>query len=270
MVSQPGSSVCVGCGGFFDECGVERAVGKVDELAGAVKGEQLRRASGELAADFAAAAFFAGNNHVIVAGGLMAHPSDGRGFGALLDRDASGAGDGAAADGCGVGGDACGHGGGVVAVVSVKRQEGEHGAAEIFGVSFLVGGAASAGGVEFPLIGGVLAFECEFRPERGDTAGGCPYAMGEAFAAFGFDHGPRGAVGLDATTECGVAGRKKIPAVGHDEDFTVETQDLTRQAEGADFERRRRHAGEGRGPARRHKPGALKKARAVRPGLWRT
>src|SRR4051812_37566879 len=70
--------------------------------------EQRARDLGELAADLAAATGDALDLHRVVCGGLVAHPRDHRGLGALLDRDALGPRDGAAADRGRVRGDALG------------------------------------------------------------------------------------------------------------------------------------------------------------------
>lgn len=83
------------------EGAVEGTLRAVEGEAGAIFREELHGALGEEAADFAAAAFFAGDHHRVVAGGLVTEPGDGGGFGALLERDAFGARDGAAADGRG-------------------------------------------------------------------------------------------------------------------------------------------------------------------------
>lgn len=63
-----------------------------------MEGEHCAGDLGELAPDLAACALDPRDAHVVVAGGLVAHPGDEGGTGSLLDGDPLGAGDGAAAE----------------------------------------------------------------------------------------------------------------------------------------------------------------------------
>jgi hypothetical protein len=75
----------------------------------------------------------------------MAQPGDDGGFGALLDRDAFGAGHRAAANRRGMSGDGTGQAVGEISVISMKRQERHNSAVEIFDV-FGLGVVTVAGG----------------------------------------------------------------------------------------------------------------------------
>ena len=88
----------------------------------------------------------------------MTEPGDGGGLGALLEGDALGACDGAAADGRGVLGDEVGEGRGFEAEGRMEVEEADDGVAEIHRVVLLVSGAALATGVKFSLIRGVGTF----------------------------------------------------------------------------------------------------------------
>lgn len=190
---------------------------------------------GELAADGAAFAFNAGDLHGIVAGGLVTHPGDRGGFGALLDGNAFGARDGAAADGRGVRGDLIGHGSGGELVARMEGEEGQNRGPEIGDVNGFGDGAALAAGIEFLLIAGVGAFKGEGGAEGGDAVGGSPDTAGEAFVALLLDHGPRGTVGFDPAAEGGVTRRQEVPIGGHRENSAGGVEDVTRFGEGTNF-----------------------------------
>ena len=215
---------------------MEGAGGGIDRGTGAVVVEEFLGALGELAADFPALAFDPGNGHVVIAGGLVSHPGDGGGFSALLDGDALGAGDRAAADRRGVGGDAIRHGGGGELVTGMEREVAQDRRAEVSGVSDFCFGPALAAGIEFLLVSGIGAFEGELSAEGVHAVGGSPDAAGEAFVAFLFNDGPVGAVGLDPATQGRVARRKELPVDGHGADLAGGVEDMARSSEGADFE----------------------------------
>lgn len=223
---------------------MEGAGGGVGGGALAVAGEEVAGLVGELAADFAAFAFDAGDAHVVVAGGLVAHPGDGGGFGPLLDGNAFGAGDGAASDGSGVGGDAGGELVGQQTVAGVEGEELIDGAFEVFDVFDLFGGAAAASGFELALVGGVGSLEGKLVAVGGDALGGGVDAAGETFAALDLDDEPVGAVRLDAAREGCIAGREEGPAGRDTEDLASGGEDVAGLGVGADFEGVFCHGGE--------------------------
>ena len=244
---------------------MQGAVGGVGRLADAVVAKKLMRTLGEQATHFAALAFDQRNPHLIVAGRLMAQPRDGGGLGAFLDRDALGAGNGAAAHRSRVGRDQVGEELGVGGVVRVKSEEGKHGRAEIFDVIGLGDGAAAAAGGEATLVGGIGALGRKFGAEGGDAVGRGPDAPGETLAAFELDHGPRRTVGLDAPAQGGVAGREQGPTGGHGLESGALVEDMTGLLAGTDFAGRVGHRVKGQKERREHKA----QAGALRAGVGR-
>ena len=220
---------------------MQGTLGAVDGLAGAIFCEELHGALGEQTADFAAAAFFAGNDHGVVARRLVAEPGDGGGLGALLDRNAFGAGDRAAADGRGVFGDQIGERVGFEAELRMEVEEADDRVAEIHGVVLLVGGAALATGVKLSLIRGVGALKNKRGAQGLDAGGRGPDAAGEAFAALEFDYGEGGAVLFDAAAERGVAGREERPVGRNGFEDAVLVEDVAGEGSGTDFAGERWH-----------------------------
>lgn len=220
---------------------MQGALSAVDGLAAAIPQKELHGALREQAAYFATAAFFTGNDHRIVAGRLVTEPGDGGGLGALLEGDALGACDGAAADGRGVLGDEIGEGRGFEAEGRVEVEEADDGVAEIDRVVLLVSGAALATGVKFSLIRGAGAFENESGAQDLDAGGGGPDSLRETFAAFDFDDGEGGAVLFDAPAQRGVAGRDEYPVRRHGFEHAVLVEDVAGEGSGTDFAGKERH-----------------------------
>ena len=199
-------------------------------------GEEFFGALGELAADFAALAFDPGDRHVVVAGSLVAHPCDGGGFGALLDRDTFGARHGATANGRGVSGDPIGHRGRGELVARMKREVGENSGAKVGGIRHFRFGASLAAGIEFRVIARISTLQSEVSAESVDALCRSPNPAREAFVALLFDHDPGGSIGLDPATQGGVSGREEFPIVRHGEYPTTGVEDMTRFSERADFQ----------------------------------
>ena len=234
-------------------------------MAAAVVAEQLVRTLGEQPAHFAAAAFDQRNSHLVIAGCLVAEPSDGGGLGSILDGNAFGAGDGAAAHGCRVGRDQIGEELGVAGVAGMKREERKHGGAKILDVVGLGDGAALAAGVEATGVGGIGALGFEFGAQGSDAVGGRPNAAGEPLATLQFDHGPGGTVGLEAPAKGGVAGRKQGPSGGHGLEGGAFVEDMTGLLAGTNFAGHVGHRVKGQKEKRKLKP----QAGALRAGFWR-
>lgn len=229
----------------------------------AVVAEQRVRTLGEQAAHFAAAAFDQRNSLLVVAGCLVAEPGDGGGLGPVLDGDAFGTGDGAAAHGCRVGRDQIGEELGVGGVAGMKREERKHGGAEIFDVVGFGDDAALAAGVEATGVGGIGALGFDFGAQGRDAVGGSPNAVGEPLATLKFNHGPGGTVGLEAPAEGGVSGRKQGPAGGHGLKGGVFVEDMAGLLAGTNFTGHVGHRVKGQKEKRKLKP----QADALRAGF---
>ena len=214
------------------------------------------RTLGEQATHFATLALDQRNPHLVVAGRLMAQPRNGCGLGTFLDRDALGAGDGAAAHRSRVGRNQVGEELGVGGVMRMKREEVKHGRAEIFNVIGLGDGAAAAAGGEATFVGGIGALGREFGAEGGDAVGRRPDTPGETLAAFELDHGPRGTVGLDAPAQGGVAGREQGPTDGDGLEDGALIEDMTGLLAGTNFAGRVGHRVKGQKEKRKLKPQA--------------
>ncbi len=199
--------------------------------------------AGELAADLAAFPFDASDAHVVVGGGLVSHPGNCGGLDALLDRDALGAGYGAAADGRGVGGDAGGELVGKQAVAGVEREELVDGAFEVFDIFVLFDVPAPSPGFELALVGRAVSVGGELIAKARNAVGRGVDATGEALAPIDLDDFPMWAVCLDTASEGGVAGRQKSPAGRNAEYLAGGGEDVALLGEGADFEGLFNHAG---------------------------
>ena len=131
------------------EGAMQRALGEIDGFPGAIAGEELDGTLGEEAPHFAAAAFFARDREVIVAGRLVAQPSDGGGGGPGLEGNALSAGHRAAADGRGVFRDELSERGRRGLLGRVKIQILMHRLLEILRVVFLDGFAPLSARLKF-------------------------------------------------------------------------------------------------------------------------
>ena len=192
----------------------ERAAGR-DRIAAAIAIEQLLGPPGQHSPDFSPLSLGSGDFHIVVAGGLVSHPGDHGGLGAISDRYPAGTGDGAAADRRGVPGDGVGQPPGEFRMVGVKVEELQHRGLKILDVLGLCfvspfGIRGPASGVAF---GG--AFGQQLGPDPLDRFGRGPDAAREQAAASLFADEPVISGRLDASCQAGVARRQQFPACGH-------------------------------------------------------
>lgn len=177
-----------------------------------VKAKQVVRPLSQQSTYFTPPALNQGDAHLIVAGSVMSKPRDGGRCSALLNRDALGAGDRAAAYGSGVRHNQRGETFRIGRMRGMKGEKREHGRAEVCDVIGLGDGAPGAGRVEFAVMSRIGALDQKFSAYCGDAMSGSPDAKGESLAAFHFGHGPRRPIGFDAPTQRAIAGWQELPA----------------------------------------------------------
>lgn len=196
-----------------------------DRVTAAITVQQSLGTPGQHPPHFPTPALGSGDFHIVIAGGLVSHPGDHGGFGAISDRNPAGTGNGAAADRRGVSGDGVGQPPGEFRVFGVKVEELQYGGLKILDVfglclvsPFGVGGPAS--GVAF---GG--AFGQQLGPDPLDRFGRGPDAARKQATAPLFPDDPVIAGRFHASCQAGVARRQQFPACGHGHDAAIGVTD---------------------------------------------
>lgn len=213
-----------------------------NRVAAPVSGEQTAGLLGKFAAHRTPFALASDDGALIVIGRLMTQPGDDRGLGALLEGNPTGAGDRPTADRHGMGGDRLGEAAGQCGVQRGETEKCLHRPSEVLGIVRLFPRAAGAAGFEFAGVGGIGAFGREIRAQSGEPIGRGPDAQREHATPLALAHDPARTVGLDASTEGGIAGREQGPPRRDGEDLALQTEDVARLGgKGTDFEGSVRH-----------------------------
>lgn len=183
---------------------LKRAGHCIDITASPIGIEQPLGLIGQKATGFPAFSFNTGDRHVVIGGGLVPHPGDDGGLGALADGDTLGAGDGAAAHRCGMFGDSLGQSLGHVRISGMEGQEINHRLVEALDILGLIAPAPLRIGLSpFGILGrGTL--DNQFIPDRLDDGLRCPDALGENLASFLLLNRPGRACRFDAACEGGI------------------------------------------------------------------
>lgn len=150
---------------------------------------------------------------------MVPHPGDHGRFGPLLDRNALGSSDRAAADGRGMIGDGPSHSLCQVRVLGMEVEEGHDRGIEVFdvlGLSFLSSPSITCSAFRVRI---GRSFSLEFLTDSGNRLCRCPDALGKRSSAFLLLHDPVIARSFGATSQSSVAGREQNPAFGNCHDF---------------------------------------------------
>jgi hypothetical protein len=176
--------------------------------------QQLFGSLSQHAPDLAAFAFDARNHHAVVAGGLVSHPGDDRGFSPLFDRNSPGSSDGSASDRGGMIGDNFCELTSDIGVAGVKCKERLDRCGEVFDVFRL--NFLAAFGIRLFSFGETRcgSFGVKFRAYPLNGRRRRPNTARENLAPPLLSNDPVISSRLDSSSQRGIAGWKQNPSVG--------------------------------------------------------